>query len=135
MENITRIEQLSADKQRRYNLKILKKIKYSSQKYTEQEITEIVNPMGQWAMYKITDFIKENPQYCVKEVYDGLVKLGMLRETARAYKADNCYTFNYIIPVMKNEKLFSYKEELVTSRKVLDVLQQYLEKQHNQNKL
>ena len=112
-----------------YMLKIIEKLKYSSKTYTEQEITEILNPYHQQNLTKLVDVAKRNKPISVTKIAETLYRWCYIRVYNNICYSRKPYTYNYIMPILKNGRLVNFDEELVLERKVEDKLQEYCNQQ------
>ena len=112
-----------------YMLKIIEKLKYSSKTYTEQEITKILNPYYQQNLTKLVDVAERNRPISVTEIAEILYRWGYIRVHNNICYSRKPYTYNYIMPILKNGRLVNFDEELVLERKVEDKLQEYCNQQ------
>lgn len=125
MKRKIKLQELNDIEERTYIMKIIEKLKYSSKVYTEEEITKMLNPYEQQYLHKLSDMPKINKPISIIELAEVLYKWGYIRVYNNLCYARKPYTYNYIIPILKNGRLVGYDEELVLTPKVEEKLQQY----------
>lgn len=126
-----RLHDLNDYEERRCILLMINKLKYSPKTYTEEELIRIFNPYGQENLTKLSDLAEKNKPISITDMAKILYKWGFIRVSNNLCYARKPYTFNYIIPILKDGRLVGYDEELVLSRKIEDKLQEHCNKQLN----
>ncbi len=129
MKEKLRLQDLNDVEEHKYIMKIIEKLKYSPKIYTEEEINKILNPYNQGYLTKITDFADKNKHVPLQKIVGILYKWGFITVFNNICYSRKPYTYNYIIPTVKNGKLVSFDEELVLTIKVEDKLQRYCNEQ------
>lgn len=124
-----RLHDLNDYEERRCILLMINKLKYSPKIYTEEELTRILNPYGQENLTKLSDLAEKNKPISITDMAKILYKWGFIRVSNNLCYARKPYTFNYIIPILKDGRLVGYDEELVLSRKIEDKLQEHCNQQ------
>ena len=131
MKYETRLQDLNDIQERKYIIKMIQKFKYSSKIYTEEEINRILNPYGQQYLTRLSDIVERNKPISLGEILAILYEWKYIRVFDNLCYARKPYTYNYIIPILKNGRLVNFDEELVLERKVEDKLQEYCNEKLN----
>lgn len=129
MKKETRLQDLNDIQERKYMIKMIQKLKYSSKIYTEEEINKILNPYGQQYLTRLSDIVERNKPISLGEVLAILYEWKYIRVFDNLCYARKPYTYNAIIPVLKNGRLVDFDEEIVLTKKVADKLQEYCDPQ------
>ena len=129
MRKIPSLKEMDDVQEHKYMLKILDKLKYSPKIYTVEEMTRILNPYGQENLTKLSDLAEKNKPISVIDMAKILYKWGFIRVSNNLCYARKPYTYNYIIPILKNGRLVGFDEELVLTLKSEDKLQEYCNQQ------
>lgn len=124
-----RLHDLNDYEERRCILLMINKLKYSPKTYTEEELTRIFNPYGQDNLTKLSDLAEKNKPFSIVDLAKILYKWGFIRVSNNLCYARKPYTFNYIIPILKDGRLVGFDEELVLARKIEYKLQEYCNQQ------
>lgn len=125
MKEGTRLQDLNDIQERKYIIKMIQKLKYSSQIYTEEEINRILNPYGQQYLTRLSDIVERNKPVSLGEILAILYEWKYIRVFDNLCYARKPYTYNAIIPFLKNGRLIGFDEEIVLTSRIECKLQQY----------